>query len=144
MHLTPFYLIALALVGIGDTFYLAYNEFLNTAPSCLLAGCDVVLAHPLSDLLGVPLAYWGLVYYTTLLALVVMLALKPLSLMLVRGVLLYTGVGLLFSTWFIYIQAVIIGAFCQYCMVSAILTVGLLAVAVWHWRSTSNSAGASS
>ena len=136
MPLAPFYLIALALVGIADTFYLAYNEFMNIAPSCLLAGCDVVLAHPLSELLGIPLAYWGLVYYVYMLGLVTLLALEPRSKALVWGTLFYSTVGLLSSAAFIYIQGVIIGAFCQYCMLSAIVATALFAVALWHYKNT--------
>lgn len=136
MPLGPFYLIALSLVGVADTLYLSYNEFLNTTPSCLLEGCDVVLAHPLSEFLGIPLAYWGLVYYVYMLGLAILLAMDPHSKALKRGMLLYTGVGLLSSASFIYIQAVIIGAFCQYCVLSAIVTVGLFSVALWHYRKT--------
>src|SRR3989344_8746545 len=120
MSLAPFYLISLAFIGIADTLYLSYNEFMNTTPSCLIAGCDVVLAHPLSEFLGIPLAYWGLVYYVYMLGLVVLLALEPRSKALRWGTLLYAGVGLLSSAAFIYIQVMIIGAFCQYCALSAI------------------------
>jgi len=135
MPLGPFYLIALALIGIADTLYLSYNEFMDTAPSCLLQGCDVVLAHPLSEFLGIPLSYWGLVFYVYMLGLVILLALEPHSKTLKGAVLAYTGVGLLSSAVFVYIQGFIIGAFCQYCVLSAIITVGLFAVALWHMKS---------
>ncbi len=136
MPLAPFYLIALALVGIADTLYLSYNEFMDTAPSCLLAGCDVVLAHPLSEFLGIPLSYWGLVFYVYMLGLAILLAAEPRSKALSWGALLYTGIGLLSSAAFVYIQGFIIGAFCQYCLLSAIITVGLFSVALWHNRSS--------
>jgi uncharacterized membrane protein len=136
MSLGPFYLIALALIGIADTLYLSYNEFMNTTPSCLIQGCDVVLSHPLSEVLGIPLGYWGLVYYVYMLGLVVLLAMEPRSKALRLGTLAYTGVGLLSSAAFVYIQAAIIGAFCQYCLLSAVVTVGLFGVAVWHYRQT--------
>ena len=134
MPLAPFYLIALALVGIADTLYLSYNEFLNTTPSCLLEGCDVVLAHPLSEFLGIPLSYWGLVYYVYMLGLVALLAMEPRSKALRLGALMYATVGLLSSASFVYIQGVIIGAFCQYCILSALVTVGLFGVALWHFK----------
>lgn len=134
MSLAPFYLIALAFIGIADTLYLSYNEFVNKTPSCLLQGCDAVLAHPLSNLLGIPLAYWGLVFYVYMLGLVVLLALDPRSKALVWGTLLYTLVGVVFSASFIYIQGFVIGAFCQYCVLSACINVLLFSVAVWHWR----------
>lgn len=136
MPLGPFYLIALACIGIADTLYLSYNEFMNTTPSCLLEGCDVVLAHPLSEFLGIPLGYWGLVYYVYMLGLVVLLAIDPRSKALRLGTLAYAGVGLLCSAAFIYIQAAIIGAFCQYCLLSAAVTVGLFGVALWHYKQT--------
>ncbi len=135
MPLAPFYLIALAFIGIADTLYLSYNEFMDTAPSCLLEGCDVVLAHPLSEFLGIPLGYWGLVYYVFMLGLVALLAFEPRSKALSWGTLLYAGVGLLSSAAFVYIQDSIIGPFCQYCLLSAAVTVGLFAVALWHVKS---------
>ena len=135
MPLAPFYLIALSFIGIADTLYLSYNKFMNTAPSCLIAGCDVVLAHPLSEFLGVPLAYWGLVFYVYMLALVVLLALEPRSKALSWGTLLYASIGLLSSAAFIYIQGVVIGAFCQYCLLSAIVATSLFAIALWHVKS---------
>lgn len=130
--LGPFYLIALSLVGVADTLYLSWAKFTNTTPSCLLEGCDVVLAHPLSSFLGVPLGYWGLVYYVYMLGLVTLLAFEPHSKALTRATLAYATVGLLSSALFIYIQAEIIGAFCQYCLLSAAVTVGLFGVALWH------------
>jgi uncharacterized membrane protein len=136
MLLAPFYLISLALIGIADTLYLSYNEFMNTTPSCLIAGCEVVLAHPLSEFLDIPLAYWGLVYYVYMLGLVVLLAFEPRSKALAWGTLLYAGIGLFSSAAFIYIQAAIIGAFCQYCAISAAVTVGLFVLALWHFKKT--------
>lgn len=139
MSLAPFYLIALALIGIADTLYLSYNEFMNTTPSCLLEGCDVVLAHPLSEFLGIPLSYWGLVFYIYMLGLVGMLAVEPRSNMLRLGAIAYTAVGFLSSAAFIYIQGIIIGAFCQYCVLSAIISTALFGVALWHYRQSSYS-----
>lgn len=136
MSLGPFYLISLTLIGIADTLYLAYSEFMNIAPSCILAGCDVVLSSQYSEVFGVPLAYWGLVYYAYMLGIAILLALEPRSKALIWGTLLYTGVGLLSSVAFIYIQATLIGAFCQYCFISAAVTVGLFGVALWHYKKT--------
>lgn len=135
MSLTPFYLISFAFIGIADTFYLAYNKFINTTPSCLLEGCDAVLAHPLSEFLGIPLSYWGLVYYVFMLGLLVLLAFEPRSKALSWGTFLYASVGLLCSALFMYMQAFIIGAFCQYCLLSAATTVALFAGALWHLKS---------
>lgn len=135
MPLAPFYLIALTFIGIADTLYLSYSKFINVAPSCILEGCDVVLASPYAEFLGIPLAYWGLVYYVYMLGLVFLLAFDPHSRAVKVGMLTYTAFGLLCSIAFIYIQGAIIGAFCQYCVLSAAVTAGLFALTLWHFKS---------
>ena len=135
MPLAPYFLIALAMIGIADTLYLSYSVFTNTAPTCLLAGCEKVLASEYSKIFGVPLSYIGLVYYVYMLGLSILLAIDPRSFGLRLGVLLYSGVGVLMSVVFIYIQGMIIGAFCQYCLISALLTVLLFIAALRHFRS---------
>lgn len=137
MQLTPYYLIALALVGLGDTLYLSYFQYLNLIPSCAIAGCDIVLTSAHSKFFGVPLSYIGLVYYVYMLALAVLLAVEPRSRALRFGALVYTGVGLLYSLQAIfYVQMTLISAFCQYCVLSAVITLLLFGIALWHFRST--------
>lgn len=137
MPLAPFYLIALALVGLGDTLYLSYFQYLNLLPSCALGGCEVVLTSPQSKFFGVPWSYIGLVYYVYLLGLGILLAFDPRSRGLRLGALLYTGIGVAYSAWAIfYIQLTVIGSLCEFCTISAILTLLAFGVAVWHYRST--------
>jgi uncharacterized membrane protein len=136
MPLAPYFLIALTFVGLADTLYLSYFEYFNLIPSCAIGGCEVVLTSAYSKFLGIPLAYIGLVYYIYMLALAILLAMDPHSRALKFGGLAYTGVGLALSLVFeFYIQGTLIGAYCMYCAISALTTLGLFAVAVYHWRS---------
>ena len=135
--LAPYVLIALALIGLGDTVYLSYYQYLNLIPSCAIGGCETVLTSVYSKFLGVPLSYIGLVYYLYMVGLGLLLAVEPSSRALRFGALLYTLAGLGFSLYFeLYIQAYLIGALCLYCGISAITTLLLFCVAVWHSRST--------
>ncbi len=137
LPLGPYVLIALALVGLGDTLYLSYFQYLNLIPSCALGGCEVVLTSVHSKFFGVPWSYIGLVYYGYLLGLAVLLALEPRSRALRLGALAYTGVGVAYSAWAVfYIQLSVIGALCQFCAISALITLVAFAVAVWHFRTT--------
>ena len=132
--LTPFYLIAAALVGIADTLYLSYYAFFNTVPSCAIGGCEIVLTSVYSKFLGIPLGYLGFVYYAYMLALAVLLVMEPRSRALSVAVLGYTFVGVSLSAIFeLYIQGVLIGHFCIYCGLSALTTLVLFSVAVRHW-----------
>src|SRR3989344_8989939 len=135
--LAPFILLALALVGVGDAFYLSYFQYLNLIPTCAIGGCETVLTSEYSKLFGIPWSYIGLVYYAYMLCLSVLLIIDPTSRGLKLGALAYTGIGVLYSAWAIfYIQLSVIGALCQYCAISAFITLLLFITAIWHWRST--------
>ncbi len=133
--LTPFILLALALVGLGDTLYLSYFQYMNLIPSCAIGGCETVLVSVHSKFMGIPWSYIGLVYYVYMLCLAILLAIDPTSKGLKLGALVYTGVGVAYSVWAIfYIQLTVIGALCQFCAISALATLGLFITAVWHYK----------
>ena len=137
LALAPFYIIAAAFIGIADTLYLSYNHFLNLIPSCAVGGCEVVLTHPSATLYSanIPLAYLGLIYYAYLLCLAVLLAWEPRSKALSFAMLGYTAVGLLCSLAFEAFQFFVIGAMCLYCGISAVTTLVLFGLSVWHIKS---------
>ncbi len=134
--LAPFILLALALIGLGDAFYLSYFQYLNLIPTCAIGGCEQVLTSEYSKFFGVPWSYIGLVYYAYMLCLSVLLVIDPNSRGLKLGALVYTGIGVLYSLWAIfYIQLTLIGALCQFCAISAFTTLLLFITALVHWRS---------
>ena len=140
--LAPYVLLALALVGLGDTFYLSYYQYLNLIPSCAIGGCEIVLTSAYSKFFGVPLSYIGLVYYGYMLCLSVLLCIEPRSSALRLGALLYSGLGLLLSVYFIfYIQLTLLHAICEFCAISAIATLFLFCVALWQYRANTPAAG---
>lgn len=133
--LAPYLLLALAMVGLGDTLYLSYFQYLNLIPSCAIGGCETVLTHELSKFFGVPWSYIGLVYYAYLFCLAVLLIIDPHSRGLRLGALAYTAFGVLYSVWAIfYIQLGIIGALCEFCAISALTTLLAFGVSLWHYR----------
>jgi uncharacterized membrane protein len=137
VFLAPFYLIAAAFIGIGDTLYLAYFHLMGLVPSCaILNGCEKVLTSPYSKVFDVPLAYLGLVFYVYMLCLAVLLVIDPQSKGLRWGLMAYTSVGLLFSIGFELFQFFVIGALCMYCAISALTALALFCLSIWHLRST--------
>jgi uncharacterized membrane protein len=139
--LTPYLLLAAAFIGLGDTLYLSYFQYLNLIPACAIGGCEVVLTSVYSKFLGVPWSYIGLVYYAYMLCLAFLLAIDPKSPALRLGAVAYTGVGVLYSIYAIfYVQLTLIGALCQFCAISAITTAILFGIALWHFRGTKQAA----
>ena len=60
-------LMALSLVGIADAVYLSLHVAAGTPLVCDIGagldGCNTVANSPYSLFLGIPLAYYGLVFY---------------------------------------------------------------------------------
>ena len=134
----PYFLLALALIGVIDASYDSYAIYTNQLLWCPspIDGCNVVANSPYARIAGVPLGYFGVVYYLGMIGLATFLALAPVSRGLRLGALLYAAIGALFSMYFMYIQVNFIHAFCIYCLISGVLTLFLLAAALWHFRKT--------
>ena len=137
IYLTPFWLIAATFVGLGDVFYLAYYHLLGIIPGCALKGCEIVLTSAYATPLGIPFAYIGVFFYMYMLGLAILLVIDPTSKGLRFGVLSYTTIGLMCSIGFELFQYFVIGALCMYCGISALTTLFLFIIALWHWRATS-------
>jgi uncharacterized membrane protein len=83
-----------------------------------------------------PVAAWGLGYYASVLA-VALLGLTARyedSRQVALGLLVLTAWGTLFSLWLTYLELFVIRAICQWCVISALLAVGLTVVAYLDWR----------
>ena len=130
-----YFFLAVILIGLTDSMYLSLTVLLDISPVCgPLHGCETVAASSYSKLLGVPLAYLGTLYYAAGAVLAPFLLVSHFARIL--GV-LYGGVGTLMSLWFVYIQAVLIQAFCIYCLMSAVATFFVLWLTYTLWKKES-------
>lgn len=124
----------LALVGVADAVYLTVEHLLgNTVRCTVTSGCSEVLGSPYASLWGVPLAAFGAAAYFTAFSLATLAAFGYTK----ARTLLFVLVAAMFVTtlWLLYLQAFVIRAFCQYCLLSAAITT-LLAVLVLTQRLT--------
>ncbi|SRR6266699_4139096 len=136
--LGPLLMLALAAIGIADASYDSYAIYNNQPLWCPppIDGCNIVAASPYARIFSIPLGYFGLVYYLYMFGLAAMLAFDPSSRGLRLGALSYAALGVLSSIGFMYIQFNFIGAFCVYCLISAVLTLLLLFVGLSHFMAT--------
>ena len=124
----------LALVGVADSVYLTVEHLLgNTVRCTVTSGCSEVLGSPYASLWGVPLAAFGAAAYFTAFSLATLSAFGYTK----ARTLLTVLVAAMFATtlWLLYVQAFVLEAFCQYCLLSAAVTT-LLAVIVLVQRLT--------
>lgn len=130
-------MLACAVVGIADAFYVAQASYTGRPLWCaILEGCNEVVKSPYARLFGVQASYVGLAFYVHMFALAALLAIDPLSRGLRLGALLYTAGGVCYSGYFAYLQLVAIRALCLYCLISAVLTVLLFIAALRHASAT--------
>ena len=113
-----------SLVGLADAIYLTVQHVTGLSVRCtIISGCSEVLSSPYSTFKGVPLALIGAAAYFAVFSLATLAAFGyP-----VVGKLLLILVGPMFlvTLWLFYLQAFVIGQFCQFCLLSAAVTIVL-------------------
>jgi uncharacterized membrane protein len=137
INLPIYVMLALTLIGISDAMYVAYGSYSGTQLWCpILDGCNTVVNSPYSRVLGMPMSYFGFIYYLFMFGLAARLAYEPASKSLRFRMVLYAALGAVSSAYFIYLQLGLIQAICSYCIISAIVSFLLLLAAVWHFQVT--------
>jgi uncharacterized membrane protein len=125
-----FYALAagLSLIGLADSLYLTIKHVTGQGAECgYFASCDRVLTSPYATVGSVPIAFFGLVAYFTAFSLATLAAFDyrraRLFLILVVAAMFLT------TLWLLFVQAFLLRAFCDYCLLSAV-TVFLLTMSV--------------
>lgn len=124
----------LSLVGLADTIYLTVQHVTGQSVRCtIVSGCSEVLSSPYATVRGIPLALLGAAAYFTAFSLATLAAFGHQ----LAAKLLIALVGLMFLTtlWLLYLQAFVIGHFCQFCLLSAAVTIiltALVAISTHH------------
>ena len=118
-----------ALVGLADSIYLTVEHVSGRSVKCtIVSGCSEVLSSPYASVRGIPLALIGATAYFSAFSLATLAAFDYK----LTGTLLIVLAGLMFITtvWLLYLQAFVIGHFCQFCLLSAIVTTILTVLVV--------------
>ena len=114
----------LSLVGLGDAIYLTIQDLTGQNLRCtIISGCAEVLGSKYAHIGSIPLASLGAVAYFLVFSLAILAMFgygfaRPALAILV-------GIMFLTSLWLLYLQALVIHHFCQYCLLSAAVTVTL-------------------
>ena len=122
-----------SLIGLADAIYLTVEHVTGQSVRCtIVAGCSEVLSSQYAVVGGVPLAAVGAAAYFSVFSLATLSAFGYS----VAGKLLTAVVIAMFlvSLWLIYLQAFVIHAFCQFCLLSAAVTTALLVIALFARR----------
>ena len=128
----------LSLFGLLDSWYISAVSVLNSPLYCApgLFSCDVVLESSWARLFfDIPNSVLGMGFYGALF-LLALLASSGVSLVVLgpdrwlHAIRTLSLLGFLAHLYFVYLQAVVIKAFCLWCLVSAVL-ITIIFVVVW-------------
>ncbi|MEK7166715.1 MAG: vitamin K epoxide reductase family protein, partial [Patescibacteria group bacterium] len=127
-----FLILGLTGIGIIDAFYLTQVHFQNIIPPCtnhlIFTDCGAVLKSSYSVIAGVPLALIGLIHYS-LLAVVMVMVLLYNHKRIKQFAVIQTAFGFASSCYFVYLQLFVLHAICLYCMVSALVSTTIFVLA---------------
>jgi uncharacterized membrane protein len=127
----------LSLVGLADSIYLTVEHLAGRSVRCMISDCSEVLTSPYASVRGYPLAGIGVLAYFTVFSLATLAAFGYRG----AGKLLTPLVGAMFLTtlWLLYLQAFVIKHFCQFCLLSALVTTILTVLVIVAAKSTASS-----
>lgn len=123
----PLLAAVVALIGLADAIYLTIHHYTGEKVPCsIVEGCEQVLTSSYAEIGGVPLAIFGAAAYFAAFSLAILAAFgnrKMWTLFSIQVVLMT-----IFTAWLVYLQAFIIEAFCQFCLISAAMTFTLFLI----------------
>jgi uncharacterized membrane protein len=120
------YSAVLGFFGFLDSLYLTILHYKNIIPPCSVHfGCEKVLASAYSTVGPVPLALLGVLFYLTVIIVCLLILIEGRK-QLLQFFHFTVLVGFLFSVVLFLIQFGILKSFCQYCLLSEVISTGLL------------------
>ncbi len=119
----------LAVIGIIISLYLMYAKLTSSPIFCKFGDCDLVQQSEYSEIMGIPVSYFGVFYYLIMVFLVWYKdevtqekQKKQLRLAFVGWVVW----GVVYSTYLTYLELYVINAICMWCVFSYLVVLGLL------------------
>ncbi len=121
-HISNWVMVAVciaALIGFADASYLTVEHYIGGIPPCSPGfDCEKVTTSEYSQILGIPVALLGSLYYFVIL-LATLVYFDTRKQFIALGVFAVAPLGLASAVWFTSLQIFVIKAFCPYCLLSA-------------------------
>jgi len=124
----------LAFFGFLDAAYLTISHYKNIIPPCSVHfGCETVLTSAYSIVGPIPVALLGVIFYLTVIIVCLLVLIEGMKQFL-RFFYFIAAVGLLVSIVLFFIQYYVIRSFCQYCLLSEAISLGIFILSLLKVR----------
>lgn len=116
-----------SLIGLVDSIYLTIQHLTGQSVRCSVTnGCSAVLSSHYATIAGVPTAAFGAMAYFTAFSLATLAAFGYERARTALAILV--APMLIMTLWLFYVQAFVLRAYCEYCLLSAGMTLTLAAL----------------
>jgi uncharacterized membrane protein len=123
---------AVASFGAALAAYLLYVRHTGGALACTTGGCETVQSSRYSEVFGIPVAALGLAGYLAIFA-----ASWSRSELMRAGQAAVALAALAFSGYLVFVQLHVIGAVCEWCLASDVVTTAVTALVLLRLRAAS-------
>jgi uncharacterized membrane protein len=122
----------IAFLGMIDTFYISIKRGGPPVACHVTKGCNDVLTSSYSTLAGIPISWFGLAFYLAVFS----CAIFDLSgsANVARLILYPATLAFLISLCLLGVQAFILHAYCEYCLMSALFSTSIFALSAVRQR----------
>jgi len=127
------YSLVLAFFGFLDAAYLTILHYKNIIPPCSLQGCEKVLTNTYSMVGPIPVALLGVIFYLIVILTCLVILIEGMK-SLLEFFHFTVAAGFLFSAVLFFIQFSILHSFCQYCLLSEIISTGIFVLSLLKFR----------
>src|SRR4030042_2212574 len=124
----------LANAGLLVSLYLLWTYVSGSPIVCSSSGCDAVRASSYSHCLGIPQPVFGVIFYVLLIILSLLVAIWrhfPEN-KIKKTILIVALFGFAYSVYLTYLEAFVIHGFCDWCLLSAIISTLIFIISVWE------------
>jgi len=121
------WIIGVAVLGFLDALYIYVKKKRNEKLVCVIGSdCNTVIRSRYAVLFGVDNTVIGMIYYVTVILVLVLAPYLTLSSVVVWwGLRLVAGFAALMSVYLLYIQLVVLKEWCDYCLLAALVNIVL-------------------
>jgi uncharacterized membrane protein len=131
MHKRAVAIALVSFIGMVDALYLSLKRDVGSIPCHVTRGCTDVLTSQYSEVFGMPISVFGLIFYLTVFSLAVF-QLSGAGETL-KWVFWPAAAAVLTSAILVGIQAFALHAYCEYCLLSAILVLTIFLLSPHPW-----------
>lgn len=137
-HPDKLYLFIFSILGLLVSVYLAYAYSQNSEINCTLSNCEAVRQSQYSSFLGISVPILGILFYFLIFAYSTLIILKKSNYILfIKEIFVFftfCTIGFGFSVYLTLIEAFVIEVFCQWCLLSALITTIIFIISIYRTK----------